>query len=116
VKLYQLGEIDDEWIKVHAAPIKLMKESYQAKLDRPMVQKAALKDLESSEAQIELYCQRLRQGLAYFDFEKKRKALKALQVKAFVTETDVRVKGILGVAETGEKFSYHCTNIGMIAY
>jgi hypothetical protein len=71
------------------------------------------KDLEQLENQIELYCQKLRQGLASFDFEDKLNALKPLQVKASVTETDVRVRGILGVAETGGKFSHHCTNIGI---
>ncbi|MFQ6027750.1 MAG: hypothetical protein ACE5Q6_09685 [Dehalococcoidia bacterium] len=99
VKLYQLGEIDDDWIKAHAGPIKMMKETYQRELNRLVGQKAMLKELECQESQVEAYCQRLRDGLRTFDFEEKQKALKALQVKVITTETDLRVKGILGIAE-----------------
>ena len=78
---------------------------YQRELDRLVGQKAMLKDLERLESEVEAYCQRLREGLSTFDFEEKRKALNALQVKVMVTETDLRVKGILGVADSASDFS-----------
>jgi hypothetical protein len=37
------------------------------------------RELDCLESQVEAYCQRLREGGSAFDFEDKRKALKALQ-------------------------------------
>ncbi len=62
-----------------------------------MAQKVTRHNLGQLEQQVGEYCQRMRQGLESFDFEAKRTALKALQIKAMVTAEDVRVKGILGI-------------------
>ena len=46
-----------------------------------------------------MFCERVRHNLDSFDFDDKRFALRALQIKAIVTKDTVRVKGIIGLSE-----------------
>jgi site-specific DNA recombinase len=105
VKLFQFGEVDDEWIKAQSGPLKLLRERHEVELDRLTVQKQTMNQLRKAEYQIESYCERMREGLASFDFEEKRTALKALQIRAFANKTDVKVKGILGIVQVEPDFS-----------
>ena len=106
VKLYQFGEVDDEWIRAQSGPLKLMRERCEAELERLNAQKVTIKEMERAEGRVREFCGRVRRNLEAFDFEEKRTALRALQVKATVTKEEVRVKGVLGVTGA-EPDSYH---------
>ena len=99
VKLYQFGEVDDKWIKAQSGPIKLTRERHEAELERLRAQTETLRELDGKEDQLRDFCLRVRSNLDTFDIEEQRMALQALQIKATVTETEVRVKGILGIAD-----------------
>lgn len=45
------------------------------------------------------FCRRVRSNLDTFDVKEQRMALQALQIKATVTETEVRVEGVLGITD-----------------
>ena len=97
VKLFCLGEVDEEWMKNYCGPIKAMKESYKAELEALESQRTSAAELSTLASQLDTYCARFRHNLDEFTLEDKRMALNALQVRAIVTESEVQVKGILGV-------------------
>ena len=97
VKLYMYAEVDDAWIKAQAGPVKAMREGYEAELDRLEAQKKAAAEMTALEGQVQAYCQRVRHNLDNFTLEDKRMALKAIKVRAIVTEGEVQVKGVIGV-------------------
>ena len=97
MKLYQFGEVDDDWIRMQSGPTKLMRERYEAELEGLKNQKAALKQLENNEERLTAFCRRIGSNLEGFDFEEKRMTLRTLQINATVTSSEVRVGGILGV-------------------
>ncbi len=97
VKLYQFGEVDDDWIRAHAGPTKVRREQHEVELRRLESQRVTLKQLEGTEGRLRTYCERIRSNLDSLDFEEKRKALNALQIRATVETDHVRISGILGV-------------------
>ena len=97
VKLYQFGEVDDDWIRAHAGPTKVRREQHEVELRRLESQRLTIKQLEGTEGQLKDYCQRIRSNLENFDFDEKRKALAALQIRATVNRDQVRISGVLGV-------------------
>jgi hypothetical protein len=54
-------------------------------------------DLKSRETSLREYCARVADNIDEFDFDEKRLAMQSLQIKASSTESQVFVKGILGV-------------------
>ncbi len=97
MKLYQFGEVDDDWIRAHAGPTKVRREEHEAELRRLESQRLTLNQLESTEGHLKAYCERVKSNLENFDFDEKRKALAALQIRATVNTDQVRIRGILGV-------------------
>lgn len=97
MKLYQFGEVDDDWIRAHAGPTKVRREEHEAELRRLESQRLTLNQLESTEGQLKAYCERIRSNVENFDFDEKRNALAALQMRATVDTDQARIRGILGV-------------------
>ena len=102
VKLYQFGEVDDEWIKAQSGSLKLTREQCEVELRRLKAQQASLAELEHAEKRLRDFCDRVRRNLGGFDFAQKRTTLEALQIRATVAEDKVRIKGILGVQPVNE--------------
>ena len=99
VKLYQWDEVDDEWIRAESGPIKLMRKRHETELEGLKTQKVNVEEMARAEDHIKLFCERVRHNLDSFDFDDKRFALRALQIKAIVTTDTVRVKGIIGLSK-----------------
>jgi site-specific DNA recombinase len=97
IKLYQFGEVDDGWIKSQSGPVKMMRERFEEELARLDSQMLTVTDLRAKEESMRKYCARVAANISEFDFDEKRLALQSLQIKASATETQVFVKGILGV-------------------
>jgi hypothetical protein len=112
VSLYQFGEIDDEWIRSHSGPVKLMRESFETELERLESQMLTVMDLKSRESSLREYCARVADNIDEFDFDEKRLAMQSLQIKASATETRVFVKGILGVDGINQAITYATPSSG----
>ena len=95
VKLYALGEIDDVYIRKQAGPIKVQQAAFEAELARLEAQAVAMKGLDRVEGNLKAFCERVSQKVASLDFNDKRLALRALEIKAVATETSVNVRGVV---------------------
>jgi len=104
VKLYMLREIDDEYIRKHAGPIKVQQAAFEAELARLEAQVEAMKGLDRVEGNLKAFCERVSQRVASLSFDDKRLALDALEIRVTATEESVRVKGVV-VDETGLNIS-----------
>ena len=62
MKLYQFGEIDDDWIKAQSGPLKLRRQAAETELEGLMAQKLTMNSLGHLEQQLGEYCQRMLQG------------------------------------------------------
>ena len=93
------AEVDDEWIRAESGPIKLMRKRHETELEGLKTQKVNVEEMARAEDHIKLFCERVRHNLDSFDFDDKRFALRALQIKAIVTRDTVRVKGIIGLSK-----------------
>ena len=99
VKLYQFNEVDDEWIKMQSGPTRLRREQHERELRRLEEQRVRLRQLESSHGQLKAYCERVRDNLDSLDFDDRRAALDALQIRVTVGPDEVRISGILGITD-----------------
>ena len=115
VTLYMYGEIDDDYIRSHSGPLKSQREGYEAELRRLERQKAEQFDLEQAEAQLTVFCHRVKNGMASEDHDGKRAVFSAFRVKVEATRDQVVIKGVVGFPEAGS-YNYHCTNIGMTTW
>ena len=97
VKLYQFGEVDDEWIRAQSGTTKLRREQHEGELERLEAQKVSLAELRNTQEHLRDFCDRIKVNLDGLDFGEKRTALRALQIKATVNSEEVHVSGILGV-------------------
>ena len=97
VKLYQLAEVDDEWIKAQSGPLRLMQEQYETRLNDLAKQVQDLESFKNTELKLESYCERVRQNLDNLEFEEMRAILETPQIKVIATEDEAKVNGILGV-------------------
>ncbi|NQW22473.1 MAG: recombinase family protein [SAR202 cluster bacterium] len=95
VKLYMYGEIDDDYIRVHSGPIKLLRERYQGELQNLSNLRTQQIEAETAEADIEAYCKRIKKNLTRLDHDGKRSAFAVLNVSAVATHDQVVVKGIV---------------------
>jgi hypothetical protein len=76
-----------------------MRKRHETGLERLKTQKFNVKEMARAEDHIKLFCKRVWHNLDSFDFDDKRFALRALQIKAIVTKDTVRVKGIIGLSK-----------------
>lgn len=95
VKLYMYGEIDDEQIRTQSGPVKLLRERYQEELQALTEAQARKIESESSEEEIEAYCNRIKENLGKLDYHGKRSAFAVLGMSAVATHDRVVVKGII---------------------
>jgi site-specific DNA recombinase len=95
VKLYALREIDDDYIRKHAGPIKVQQAAFEAELARLEAQVEAVKGLDRVECSLTAFCERVSRKVASLGFDDKRLALRALEIKAAATEASVRVQGVV---------------------
>ena len=115
VTLYMYGEIDDDYIRSHSGPLKSQREGYEAELRRLEQQNAEQLDLEQAEAQLTVFCHRIKNGIAKEDHDGKRAVFSAFRVKVEATREQAVIKGVVGFPEA-DSYNYHCTNMGMMTW
>ena len=95
--------------------MKSQREGYETELRRLEQQKAEQLDVEQAEAQLTVFCHRVKNGMAREDHDGKRAVFSAFRVTVEATRDQVVIKGVVGFPEA-RSYNYHCTNIGMYVH
>jgi len=95
VRLYQYGQIDDEFILKQVSQLKQKRENLENELARLQQQKASIHEIERAEEKVLEYCYRVRRNLRTLNFEEKRHLLDALSIKVIVYKDKVELQGAI---------------------
>ena len=97
VRLFMMGQVGDTWVKGISGPLKIAREGYIQELRRLEAQESSSYDMDNLGALISESSQRVKAKLEGMGAGDQQMVLKAMQIKAIVTEDEVQVKGIIGV-------------------
>jgi site-specific DNA recombinase len=106
VKLYSLGKIDDEAISEELTHLNNNKQDDQMRLAQLTASREIIPDLDSVEAQLQDFSQKVRIGLDNCDLKTKRLALDILDVQVIATPEKMTIKAIVPLEFTPIQRTY----------
>lgn len=105
VRLYGMGEIDDEFIVQETRNSKATRRRLEEEKKQLEVQKRRMAELEHAGDAADAFCQRVRERLGHLDYDGKRLLLAALQTRVVVQPDQIYVHGIIPSYATIERTS-----------
>lgn len=95
IRLYGMGEITEEYLLREANQVKKTREAQEKDLARLQQQREHLRTLDGLGERVRAFCDRVGHRLGQFDFEEKRLALQALQIKIVAGKEGARLLGAI---------------------
>lgn len=95
IRLYGMGEITEEYLLREAGQVKRAREAQEGELARLHQQREHIRMLDGLGDRVKAFCARVAERLERFDFEEKRLALQALQIKVIVGRNGARLQGAI---------------------
>ena len=99
VRLFEFGEISERVVRERARALRDEREGLERLLQDLERQAEAVRGGRLREEEIFSYCAQVRDRLVDFDFEGKRLAFRALEIKAAVSPDQVVVNGVVPLSE-----------------
>ncbi len=95
IRLYGVGQVTEEYVLREIEQAKKARESLEKDLGRRQQQAARLNQLEDLGDRVRAFCGAVSERLGQFDFDEKRLAFQALQVRIIVDKDGARLRGAI---------------------
>ena len=95
IRLYQYGEIDDDFIRRELGQLQERSQRLTTELEELSLKEEELTKLEKLEPKLLELCERVRQNLRQFGFEEKRLVLDALSVRMIAYRDRLEIRGAI---------------------
>jgi len=95
IRLFGLGQVTEEYVLREAGQVKKVRQALESELAELQQQRQRIVGLDGLSDQVRAFCAQVAERLDDFDFEEKRLALRALQIKVVVGREGARLTGAI---------------------
>ena len=95
IRLYGMGHVTEDYLSIEAGLVRKARADKEAELSRLRQRRVHIRDLDGLADRVKTFCAKVAGRLHTFDFDEKRLALKALQVKIVVGKSGARLQGAI---------------------
>ncbi len=114
VRLFRLGEVDEDHLLDEINQLKRERESDQQQLENYIRTRQEMERLEQTEINLAKYCAQVRDNLDNADYQEMREVLDMLGIKVNATPEQVSIEGIIPLDSS--EATHHSTNIGITTW
>jgi len=95
IRLYGMGHVTEDYLSIEAGLVRKARADKEAELSRLRQRREHIRDLDGLADRVKTFCAKVAGRLHTFDFDEKRLAFKALQVKIVVGKSGARLQGAI---------------------
>jgi len=95
IRLFGLGQVTEEYVVREAEQVKKARQALEDELRELQQQRQRVANLDGLSEQVRAFCSQVAERLDDFDFEEKRLALRALQIKVVVGRDGAKLTGAI---------------------
>ena len=95
IRLYGMGHVTEEFVSREAGLVRKAREAQEADLSQLRQRREHIRGLDGLGDRVKTFCAKVANRLDKFDFDEKRLALQALQVKIVVGKNGARLQGAI---------------------
>ncbi len=114
VRLFRLGEVDQDILLDEINQLKRERENDQQQLENYKRTKQEIERLEQTEIDLSKYCNQVRDNLDNADYQEMREVLDMLDIKVNATPEQISIEGIIPLDSS--EATHHSTNIGITTW